>query len=352
MKNVVVVGGTGSWGQELVKQLLTKYPAIEEIRIYSRSEHNQVEMARKFNDKRLRFIIGDIRDKTQLGYAMTNVDTIFHLAALKHVPVCEFNPEEAIKTNVTGTLNCVEIALEQKIKTFVFVSTDKAVDPINVYGVTKSLAEKIIINANLKSEKTKFVCIRGGNVLGTNGSVVPLFKNQILKANEITITVNSMTRFLMRLEEAIGLIFRAIEDSVGGEIFVMKMPSIKITQLADMMIKMLGNKDTKIKIIGIRPGEKIHEVLVSRYESQRSFEFGQYYVILPTMNIKNIYENYKDKKFINEEYNSLDNIYLSDEELINTLEIDGWLNERKISNLEDYTKEQLLNYFKRENWIS
>ena len=246
MKKILIIGGTGSWGQELTRQILEKN-SIKEIRIYSRGEHKQVEMARKFNDKRLTFIIGDIRDKKRLKYSAENVDHIFHLAALKHVPVCEHNPEETIQTNIIGTLNAVEVAIENKVKTFVLVSTDKAVDPINVYGVSKSMAEKIVVNANLKFNGTKFVCIRGGNVIGTNGSVVPLFKNQILKANEITITDKQMTRYFMRLQEAIGLIFKAVEDSIGGEIFVMKMPSIKITSLAALMIKELGNKSTKIK---------------------------------------------------------------------------------------------------------
>ena len=349
MEKILIIGGTGSWGQELTRQILDSTSA-KEIRIYSRGEHKQVEMARKFNDRRLNFIIGDIRDKKRLKYSAEDVDHIFHLAALKHVPVCEHTPEETVQTNIIGTINAVEVAKETKVKTFVLVSTDKAVDPINVYGVSKSMAEKIVVNANFNYPKTKFVCIRGGNVIGTNGSVVPLFKNQILRANELTITDKQMTRYFMRLQEAIGLIFKAVKDSIGGEIFVMKMPSIKITGLASLMVKELGDKSTKIKYIGIRPGEKIHEVLVSRYEAKRAFEHGNYFIILPNMDMRGLYKKYSKKTFLKAEYNSKMNKYLSQSELKTVLELDGWLGERNLKHLEDYSKEQLLEYFKRENW--
>jgi len=349
MKKILIIGGSGSWGQELTRQILEN-SSIEEIRIYSRGEHKQVEMARRFNSKLLKFIIGDIRDKNRLKFAAQNVDHIFHLAALKHVPVCEHNPEETAQTNIIGTINAVDVAIENKVKTFVFVSTDKAVDPINVYGVSKSMAEKIVVNSNLKNTETKFVCIRGGNVVGTNGSVVPLFKNQILKANEITITDKEMTRYFMRLPEAISLIFKAVKDSVGGEIFVMKMPSIKIIILAELMIRELGNDETKIKYIGIRPGEKIHEVLVSRYEARRAFEHGNYFVILPNFDIHELYKKYRGKIFLINEYNSEKNRYLTKPELKSILKLDGWLDGKNIKLLADYSKLELIEYFKRENW--
>ena len=212
------------------------------------------------------------------------------------------------------------------------------------------MAEKIVVNANIKCTKTKFVCIRGGNVIGTNGSVVPLFKSQILKANEITITDNNMTRYFMRLQEAIGLIFKAVEDSIGGEIFVMKMPSVKITRLAELMSKELGRNTTKIRQIGIRPGEKIHEVLVSRYEANRAFEHGNYYVILPNFDIHGLYKKYRKKRVLKCEYNSKNNKYLTQEELKSILELDGWLDGKNLKILEDYSKKELLEYFKRERW--
>jgi UDP-N-acetylglucosamine 4,6-dehydratase/5-epimerase len=349
MKKVLIIGGTGSWGQELTRQILNNYD-VEKIVIYSRGEHKQVDMSRKFNDSRLKFVIGDIRDKSQLKLASMDIDYMFHLAALKHVPVCERNPVETIKTNIEGTQFATEVAIENRIKTFILVSTDKAVDPMNVYGVSKSMAEKIVVSANLKTFNTKFVCIRGGNVLGTTGSVVPLFKEQILKANEITITDDRMTRYLMRLEDAISLLFTAMIDSKGGEVFVMKMPSIHVSDISKLMIKELGNDKTQIKQIGIRPGEKMHEVLVSRYEASRSFEYGDYFVILPTIDINQLYAKWNIKDYLTEEYNSLNNRFLSEDELKENLQKDGWLEKISVKELEKYSKDELLNYFKLENW--
>lgn len=347
-QKILVIGGTGSWGQELVRQILERY-SPKKIIIYTRGEHKQVDMMRKFNDKRLEFVIGDIRDLRNLMFVGKDVDYIFHLAALKHVPICEKNPEETVKTNILGTQNVVSVALENKVKKCILVSTDKAVDPVNTYGVSKSMAEKIIINANLKSKDTKFVCIRAGNVLGTKGSVVPLFKEQIKKVNKITLTDDKMTRYMMRLTEAIALIFKAVKDSDGGEIFVTKMPSIRTIDLAKVMIKELGDKKTEIINIGIRPGEKIDEVLVSRYEADRSFEYGNYYVILPTVNMNRLHEKWKGKT-IEEEYNSRDNHLLSEKEIIELLKSEGWLSDTAIINPEGYTKEELIDFFKRERW--
>lgn len=350
MKKILIIGGTGSWGQELTKQMLINYPSISEIGIYSRGEHKQVEMARKFNNEKLKFVVGDIRDKNSLLHATKGIDHLFHLAALKHVPVCETNPVETVKTNIQGTINAVEAAVENEIPNFILISTDKAVNPINVYGVSKSMAEKIVVNANLLSENTKFVCVRAGNVLGSSGSVVPLFKKQIQKANEITITEPEMTRYLICLSEAISLIFVATIESIGGEIFVLRMPSIRIINLAKLMIKKLGNKNTRIKKIGIRPGEKLNEVLVSKYEANRAFEYGQYYVILPNININNIYKKWDRPSFLMKEYNSKENYMLNNEELAEILEKEGWLNDKITQNLENYSKEELIDYFKRENW--
>lgn len=280
-KIIAVTGGTGSWGNELVSQLLSIHNP-KEIRVFSRGEHKQVDMHRKFNDSRLKFIIGDVRDKIRLSQCFQNVDYVFHLAALKHVPVCEENGWEAVLTNVYGTQNVIEVAKMSGVSVVVDVSTDKAVDPFNLYGVTKALGEKLIANSNLPENKTKYVCIRGGNVIGTNGSVLPLFKKQILEKNEITITEPTMTRYLMSLQEAIALVFKATELALGGEVFVMKMPATKVETIADTMIKVFGDKKTKKTIIGIRPGEKIHEVLVSKNESPRTVELNNdYFVILP-----------------------------------------------------------------------
>lgn len=267
-KIIFITGGTGSWGNELVKQILEKY-SPEEIRIYSRGEHKQVEMKQKFGfHPKLKFIIGDVRDKNIMGHAMRGSHYVFHLAALKHVPVCEENPWEAVLTNIYGTQNVIECAIENDVEKVVDISTDKAVDPFNHYGCTKACGEKMIINANVNyNSSTKFVCIRGGNVIGTNGSVIPLFKHLIEEKNEITITDGSMTRFLMSTREAIGLIFQALEHAQGGEVFVMRMPATTVDIISDVMISLFGNTETQKKNIGIRPGEKQSEVLVSRNEA-------------------------------------------------------------------------------------
>lgn len=346
---ILITGGTGSWGQELTKQMLERYKP-REIRIFSRGEFAQVEMARKFQNSKLKFIIGDVRDLSQLDASMENVDIVFHLAALKHVPVCERNPEEAIKTNIIGTMNVVKAAIENNVKKVINVSSDKAVDPFSFYGITKAAGERVIISANLKTEKTKFVCIRGGNVLGSRGSVVPLFKEQILKANEVTITDEKMTRFIFRLKDAINLIFKATADSLGGETYVMKMPSIRVTDLAEVMVEELGKKDTCIKRIGIRPGEKLYEILVSGYEVTRAKDEKDFYIIYPTIELP-WFTGQKIKSDLSEEYNSRKNIFLSKNEIKEMLKQENWLNKTDVNYLSNLSKEDLLDYFKIEGWL-
>jgi len=353
-KTILITGGTGSWGRELTRQLLEKYNP-KEIRVYSRHELAQVNMKREFNaHPKIKFIIGDVRDFKRLDLTCMHVDYIFHLAALKHVPVCEENPWEAVLTNIDGTQNVIEAAIKNDIKKVIDISTDKAVDPFNLYGATKAVAERLIIAANTQTDATKFVCIRGGNVLGTTGSVVPLFHSQIIKTNQVTITDEGMSRYFLSLKDAIGLIFKASIDSVGGEIFVMKMPSCKIVDLAKAMIKELGNKDTKIKTIGIRPGEKIHEVLVSKYESTRVIEDGKYYIILPMVEIAAIEKQYKGKKTIHlKEYSSETAQHLSEKEIREMLAKDGWL-EKSLSydkSMDQLSDKNLVDYFKREGWV-
>ncbi|MFA6513912.1 MAG: SDR family NAD(P)-dependent oxidoreductase [Patescibacteria group bacterium] len=290
---ILITGGTGSWGNELTKQMLEKEP--KQIIVYSRSELQQVNMQRKFNDPKIKFIIGDIRDYNQVKKAFKGVDYVFHLAALKHVPICEEQPDEAIKTNILGTQNVIEAAKENGIKKVIDVSTDKAVNPFNFYGMTKAVGERLIINANTSSSKTKFVCIRGGNVLGTNGSVVPFFIDQIKRFNTISITDKNMTRYYMTQEQAISLLFKAAEDSLGGETFVMKMPACKMVDLVEVLINEFGNKQTSTKEIGLRPGEKIHECLISKHESPSSYQYDEnYYVILPQVKIEGLEEKYKN----------------------------------------------------------
>lgn len=300
---ILITGGTGSWGQTLTRLLLENYDP-KEIIIFSRGELQQVLMQRKFQNNKIKYIIGDVRDYEAVKFATTNVDYIFHMAALKHVPICEDQPQEAIKTNITGTTNIVNASILNGVKKVIDVSTDKAVEPINLYGMTKSVGEKVIIQANDLTNSTKFVCIRGGNVMGSNGSVIPYFIEQIKNGGPITITDFRMTRFFLTLEEAIGLLFKAAEVSIGGETFVMNMPACKITEVAEILMDEYGKVD--IKEIGGRPGEKLDEMLISKHESPLSYCYDKnYFVILPTKYNDTLYEKYKHlEKFPHEEFSS------------------------------------------------
>ena len=309
--NILITGGTGSWGKTLTEKLL-KNKNIKKITILSRNEHKQVEMQRIFSSEKLVFKIGDIRDKELLDNITRNIDIVFHLAALKHVPICEENSWESVKTNIVGTYNVIQACIKNNVGTMVDVSTDKAVEPHNIYGITKACAEKLVTNSmHNYATKTRFVCIRGGNVVGTNGSVIPLFLEQLNKKNLITITDPSMTRYLFRTKDAIDLIFKAIDICRGGEIFVMRMKATTIQFLADSLIKLKGNDQSKQKIIGRRPGEKIHEVLVSKNEKHLTYEINpDLYVIIPEniskdYSIPNGWVNMSDEEFSSDNANKL-----------------------------------------------
>lgn len=333
-KSILITGGTGSWGNELTTQLLERNP--KQIIIYSRSELNQVNMQRRFNNEKLRFIIGDIRDYESIKEATRNIDYIFHLAALKHVPICEEQPYEAIKTNIKGVENLIKVAIENNVTKVIDVSTDKAVEPINVYGMTKAIGEKLIIHANTITDKTKFVCIRAGNVLGTNGSVVPYFIEQVKKFNEITITDVEMTRYFLTLKQAIQLLFKATRDSIGGETFVMKMPGYKIIDIAKIMQNELGDENCKIRVLGKRPGEKLHEVLISRYEVENAYIYDEnYFVILPQLHIDGLKEYYiKGKlKALNAQGYASNDCILEYNEAKKMLIEGGFINNKKNSSL-------------------
>lgn len=289
-KRILVTGGTGSWGYELVSQLLPQEP--KEIVVFSRNESSQVAMSRTFEDKRLSFCIGDIRDREAMLEACKEVDYVYHLAALKHVPICEDHPYEALKTNVIGTQNVIEAAIANRVKRVIYISTDKAANPSNFYGMTKAIGEKLIVYANLLRSDTTFVCVRGGNVLGTNGSVIHLFKQQIRDGHPVRITDKRMTRFFLTLQDAIRLLFKASEESAGGEIFVITMPACKIVDLAQVLMEHAG-REVEMVETGVRPGEKIHEILLTDYESQSTVVYdGQYLVILPPIEIPGLRERY------------------------------------------------------------
>lgn len=279
-QTILITGGTGSWGRHLVWRLIQGKP--KEVRILSRNEFAQVQMQRDFADvDTLRFIIGDVRDPQAVDEACKEVDTIFHLAALKHVPICESQPEEALKTNVIGTQNVIRSAIRHGVAKVVDVSTDKAVDPVNFYGMTKAFGERLTIHSNNLPGDTRFVCIRGGNVLGTNGSVVPFFRSRLRNGQTIPLTSKEMTRFFLTVDEAIQLLLKAAHWAQGGETFVIRMRSCRILDLIHVLAQHHGKPGWVIQETGIRPGEKLHEVLVSHYESPNTHQISNdFYVIL------------------------------------------------------------------------
>ena len=276
-KIILITGGTGSFGNKFVEIALNELdPKV--IRIYSRDELKQLNMKHKFDDdEKLRFFIGDIRDKNRLHRALKDVDIVIHAAALKQVPACEYNPVEAIRTNIEGAINLIDSAIENDIKKVVNLSTDKAVHPVNLYGATKLVAEKLFIQGNSYTGlgETKLSCVRYGNVVGSRGSVIPIFLEQ-KKCGKITITDKRMTRFWITLEQGVRFVIDCIERMQGGEVFVPKIPSMKILDLSDVVAP-----ECEREIIGIRPGEKISEILITEEEAKHTREYKNYFIIQP-----------------------------------------------------------------------
>ena len=274
---VLITGGTGSFGSRVAAHLLKQNPA--QIRIYSRDEKKQDEMRRRF--PQFRYVLGDVRDLQRLTEAMQGVDYVFHAAALKQVPSCEEYPFEAFKTNVLGSHNACEAAKANKVKAFIALSTDKAVKPVNAMGTSKAMMEKIVCSQNQFGGETVFCCVRYGNVIGSRGSVIPLFKKQIEEDLPLTVTVPRMTRFLMSLDQSVDLVFHAMTKARGGEIFVRKAPACTVQALAEAMRLKYSPRGERhpINVIGIRPGEKIHEVLVNEYEMQRVTDEDEFFAI-------------------------------------------------------------------------
>ena len=279
-KKVLITGGTGSLGNALTQRLLTEN--VDTIRIFSRNENKQLEMDSKFHDDRLRFLLGDVRDYNRLTRACEDIDIVFHTAALKHVPIIEYNPFEAIKTNVMGSQNVIDACLEEDVEKAICIGTDKAVSPLNTYGATKLLMEKLFITASnyLKKErhKTKFIALRYGNVLGSSGSVIPKFINQIKNNEKITITDPNMTRFSISMDEALDFILKATEIGKGSEIFVPKLRAYSLMDVKDALFDLLGKTDEQI--VGIRPGEKLHEILINNEEMKYCWEYQDMYLIV------------------------------------------------------------------------
>jgi FlaA1/EpsC-like NDP-sugar epimerase len=276
---ILITGGTGSFGNRVAVHLQKWRPRL--IRIFSRDEKKQYEMQRQF--PQFQFILGDVRDPARVREAMDGVHFVFHAAALKHVPACENYPFEAVKTNVLGSVNVCAAAADAHVRTVVSLSTDKAVKPVNAMGTSKAMMEKLVCAQNMSATKTVFCCVRYGNVMGSRGSVIPLFQKQIQEKQPLTITAPQMTRFLMTLDESVDLVFHAMTNARGGEVFVRKSPASTVAALARAVAAKYSplGTDHPVREIGVRPGEKIHEILVNEYEMQRVTEERNYYVIHP-----------------------------------------------------------------------
>lgn len=286
-KKILIIGGTGTIGKHLMAELLGHNPSV--IRIFSRDEYKQFELQQEFREFRnIRYLIGDIRDEVRLLRAMEDIDFVFHLAAMKHVPACEYNPFEAVKTNVIGTQNVIQAALDAGVKKVLFTSTDKAIAPTNTYGATKLTAERLISATEFQKgpKKTIFSSVRFGNVMGSRGSVIPLFKEQIQREKRITVTDLNMLRYMMTPSQAISLILKANEMAYGGEVFVLKMPVIELKDLVHTIIeesikKYEINDKIKIEEIGLRPGEKMYEELMTADEANVALETNELFILQP-----------------------------------------------------------------------
>ena len=304
-KTILITGGTGSFGKTILKYFLNK--KIKEIRIFSRDEKKQDDIRKKYNEKKLKFYIGDVRDYNSINNAMKDCDYVFHAAALKQVPSCEFYPMEAVKTNILGTENVLDAAINYKIKKVIVLSTDKAVYPINAMGISKAMMEKVSIQKSLTNKSTIINIVRYGNVIASRGSIVPVFVDQINNKKPLTVTDPNMTRFMMTLQDALNLVLYAFKFGKPGEIFVQKAPSTDLKTLAEAVKNLFQSPKHPINIIGTRHGEKLFEVLLSREEMSRSRELKKYYSISPDLrdlNYEKFVEVGEKKISISKEYNS------------------------------------------------
>ncbi len=326
-KKILITGGTGSLGKSLTKKLLKEN--VDTIRIFSRDEWKQIQMQNEIKDKRLRFLIGDVRDKDRLSRAVEGIDIVIHAAALKHVPIAEYNPFEAIKTNVFGSQNLIECCLDANVETVLAVGTDKAVSPLNTYGASKMLMERLFIAANnyKGGRNTKFICVRYGNVLGSRGSLLPLVLSKIQNGEDILVTDPNMTRFNITMTDAIQLIFRALNNGHGGEIFI---PNLKAYKVKDMISALLDfkNANNKEKKIPVRTGEKFHEVLINREELRNTYQTNDDFLV-----IENLTQLHKSDKTIikntsiTSDYGSNSVKLLTPEELVNIFKNDELVNQ-------------------------
>jgi len=332
-KILLITGGTGSFGNATLRRFLDT--DIKEIRIFSRDEKKQDDMRKAYNNTKLKFYLGDVRDQNSIKDAVRDVDYVFHAAALKQVPSCEFYPLQAVQTNVLGTANVLDASIDANVKKVIVLSTDKAAYPINAMGISKAMMEKVAVakSRNLENTNTTICCTRYGNVMASRGSVIPLFFDQIRDGKEITITDPNMTRFMMSLDEAVELVLFAFNNGENGDIFVQKSPAATIQLLVDTMKNMLNKPNHPVKIIGTRHGEKLYETLLTKEEKVNAIDMENYYRVLPDTRDLNYAQFTEDGDIFKDldEYNSHNTHRLNETELKNMLlslhEIKGDLKE-------------------------
>jgi len=319
-KVLLIAGGTGSFGNAVLRRFLTS--DIKEIRIFSRDELKQDNMRKFYNDDKLKFYIGDVRDKNSLSDAMRGVDYVFHAAALKQVPSCEFYPMQAVKTNIIGTENVLNAAISAKVKKVIVLSTDKAVYPINAMGISKAMMERVAVSKGRNVKNTIIICTRYGNVMASRGSVIPLFIEQLRNGNPITITDPNMTRFMMSLDQAVDLVLYAFKNGQSGDVFVQKAPAASIKLLANTIKNIFGKPKYKIKTIGTRHGEKLYETLLTKEEMVKAIDMGEYFRIpadLKDLNYNQFFEEGEEVITESSEYHSHNTHRLNEEELTKLL---------------------------------
>jgi UDP-N-acetylglucosamine 4,6-dehydratase/5-epimerase len=317
-KVLLITGGTGSFGNTVLRYFLDTN--IGEIRIFSRDELKQDNMRKQYNNPKLKFYLGDVRDINSIKDAMIGVDFVFHAAALKQVPSCEFYPMQAVKTNVVGTENVLNVAIEYQVKKVIVLSTDKAVYPINAMGISKALMEKVAVakSRNIMNNETIICCTRYGNVMGSRGSVIPLFLDQIKNNNPITVTDPNMTRFMMSLDQALDLVVFAFNNAKNGDIFVQKSPAATVEVLAETMKNMLGKPSHKVEVIGTRHGEKVYETILTREEMTNAEDLGEYYRVPADkrdLNYSQFLEDGEEVVTAAEDYHSHNTYRLNESEL-------------------------------------
>ncbi len=334
-KILLIAGGTGSFGNAVLRRFLTT--DIKEIRIFSRDELKQDDMRKFYNNDKLKFYIGDVRDKNSIDDAMRGVDYVFHAAALKQVPSCEFYPMQAVKTNVIGTENLLNSAINAGVKKVIVLSTDKAVYPINAMGISKAMMERVVVSKGRNVKDTMIACTRYGNVMASRGSVIPLFIDQVRNDNPITITNPNMTRFMMSLDQAVDLVLFAFENGESGDIFIQKAPAATVELLAHTMKNILGRPNHEVKTIGTRHGEKLYETLLTKEEMVKAIDMGEYYRIpadTRDLNYNKFFEEGEEVITEAGEYHSHNTHRLNEDELTELL-----LNLKEIrSDLEEFKK--------------